>query len=127
MSYALYHDEDFIVGVIYEIQPAEVSSESDFIWNRTGYSHLYNSINSVWNFLANQGKVELLSDPDNSDKDSILDVIENASTYSYIKVTSPAFNEGIFHIPEEINRYMIRRVDLLEHKVMINDEFQDLV
>ena len=123
MPFAFYSDKETITGAVYEIRGIKIDLQKNPYWEDIDFPQFYDSEDSVWNSIANEGKVEAAFFPELSPRE-IFDVIREMDYYSLVvvKVTSPEVNNGIFHFEEVVKHYMIRKHEVKNCKVLIDTE-----
>ena len=122
MSFAFYPYKEITTGTIYEITEVEIDLHKFPRWEYIHAPYFYDSADSVWNRVANEGKIEVVW-PKWSPRE-IFDVIREMSPYYevVVKVTSPEVNNGIFHFEESVKYYHIQKHEVNNCKVLIDIE-----
>ena len=123
MSFVFYPDKEIVTGTIYEIREVEIDHQDAPYWKDADFPQFYDSEDSVWNSVANKGKIEAVLFPEWSPRE-IFDVIRKMD-FGYVvvvKVTSPEVNSGIFHFEESVKYYLIRKHEVYNYKVLIDTE-----
>lgn len=123
MSFVFYPDKETITGAIYEIREVEIDLQEAPYWKDAGFPQFYDSEDSVWNSVANEGKVEAVLFPEWSPRE-IFDFIRETdfNRALVVKVTSPEVNSGIFHFGESVKYYLIQKHEVRNCKVLIDIE-----
>lgn len=122
----LYPDKEISIGTVFEVRQVRITPEEFPQWEEISNPEFYDTINSVWTLIANAGKVECFYYPELSYRE-IYDAI-CATDYAgiVIKVTTPEYNQGMFHDKSVVKYYIIRKYEIKSYKVLINDEYQNL-
>ena len=123
MSFAFYPYKETTTGTIYEVREVEIDLQKFPRWEYVDAPYFYDSEDSVWNRVANEGKIEVVWHSEWSPRE-IFDVIrEMDSCYEVVvKVTSPEVNNGIFHFEESVKYYLIKKHEVNNCKVLIDIE-----
>lgn len=123
MSFAFYYDKETTTRTIYEVREVKIDLQKTPYWENVDFPCFYDSGDSVWNSIANEGKVEEVLFPERSPRE-LFDVIRKMDFFSpvVVKVTSPEVNNGIFHFEESVKYYLIQKHEVKNRKVLIDAE-----
>ena len=123
MSFVFYPYKEITTGTIYEVREVEIDLHKVPHWEYIDAPYFYDSEDSVWNRVANEGKIEAVWHSEWSPRE-IFDVIrEMAPCYKVVvKGTSPEVNNGIFHFEESVKYYHIQKHEVNNCKVLIDIE-----
>lgn len=123
MSFAFYHDKETTTETIYEVREVKIDLQKTPYWENVDFPCFYDSEDSVWNSVANEGKIEAVLFPEWSPRE-IFDFIREADSNHelVVKVTSPEVNNGIFHFGESVKYYLIQKHEVKNRKVLIDAE-----
>lgn len=123
----LYPDKEISIGTVFEVKQVRINLEAIPPYDEINSIGFYDSADSVWNLIANAGKVESFLYPEWTYPE-IFDAI-CATNYAgiIVKVTTPEFNQGIFQCKSVVKYYIIRKYEIKSYKVLINNEYQNLL
>ena len=61
---ALYPDKEISIGTVFEVKQVRINQESKALYDEISHPVFFDSVDSVWNFIANAGKVECFYYPE---------------------------------------------------------------
>ena len=123
---ALYPDKEISIGTVFEVKQVRINQESKALYDEISYPVFFDSVDSVWNFIANAGKVECFYYPELSYPDIFEAICATDYTGVVVKVTTPEVNQGIFQFTSVVKYFIIRKYEIKNYKVLINSEYQNL-
>lgn len=122
----LYADKQISVGTVFEVRQVRINPETSPQWEEISNPEFYDNANSVWTLIANAGKVECFYYPELSYREIYDAICETDYAGIVVKVTTPEYNQGMFHSKSVVKYYIIRKYEIKSYKVLINDEYQNL-
>ena len=123
---ALYPDKEISIGTVFEVKQVRINQESKALYDEISHPVFFDSVDSVWNFIANAGKVECFNYPELSYPDIFEAICATDYTGVVVKVTTPEVNQGIFQFTSVVKYFIIRKYEIKNYKVLINSEYQNL-
>ena len=124
---ALYPDKEISIGTVFEVKQVRINLEAIPPYDEISLIGFYDSVDSVWNLIANAGKVESFLYPEWSCPEIFDAICATDHDGVVVKVTTPEFNQGIFQCESVVKYFVIRQYEVKNYKVLINNEYQNML